>query len=265
MIKIQRLKGMAALTAAMIVTAGTAGAVLGQDGCDDECLAEQSISAFVEALTAGDTASSEEALRQYEQALLELMGERSSEAIEALQNAMGPGDESAEALSELFTDMRPLSDPEQMAELFADAGLGDLLTENISLDFLTEMLEAQGFPEEAIDQLLTLGLSGGFGTLADEDGIGLLRQMMLAQGVSEETVDQLMGLSGGFGTLTDEDGKAVVINHEEQYVPTDPVEASLPRFEDPLGVLEAAAIQAFAEGDIDKPTLDALMGLLAKR
>jgi hypothetical protein len=263
MTKIQRLKGMAALTAAMIVTAGTAGAVLGQDGCDDECLAEQSISAFVEALTAGDTASSEEALRQYEQALLELMGERSSEAIEALQNAMGPGDESPEALSELFTDMRPLSDPEQMAELFTDAGLGDLLTEDISLNFITEMLKAQGMSPEAIEQILRL--SGGFGTLTNEDGTGLLRQMMLAQGVSEETVDQLIGLSGGFGTLDDEEGEAVVINHEEQYVPTDPVEASLPRFEDPLGVLEAAVIQAFAEGDIDKPTLDALMGLLAKR
>jgi hypothetical protein len=240
MTRTQRLKGVAALAAAMIVTATTAGAVLGQDGCDDE-----------------------ECLRQYEQALLELMSERSPEAIEALQNATGSGGESAEALSELFTDMRPLEDPEQLAELFTDAGPGDLLTEDISLNFITEMLKVQGMSPEAIEQIM--GLSGGFGTLTNEDGTGLLRQMMLAQGVSEETVDQLMGLSGGFGTLTDEEGEAAVINHEEQYVPTDPVEASLPRFEDPVGVLEAAAIQAFAEGDIDKPTLDALMGLLAER
>ena len=105
------------------------------------------------------------------------------------------------------------------------------------------------------------------------DFLGLLRktvnesltEMLEAEGMDPQAINQIMGLSGAFDTLTDEDGKAVVINHEEQYVPTDPVEASIPRFEDPLGVLEAAASQAFAENDIDKPTLDALMELLAGR
>ena len=189
--KTQRLKGAAALAAAMIVTAATAGAVLGQDDCDDEeCLAEQSISALVEALTAGDTARSEE------------------------------------ALSELFTDMRPLSDPGEMGELFADVDPGALLTENVTLNFVAEMLEAQG--------------------------------------MSSEQVEQVLAMSGAFGTLTDEEGKAVVINHEEQYDPADPAEPSLPRFEEPLTVLEAAALQAFADGDIDKPTLDALMEVLVQ-
>jgi hypothetical protein len=246
MTKTQRLKGAAALAAAMIVTAATAGAVLGQDDCDDEeCLAEQSISAFFEALTAGDTAGSEE------------------------------------ALSELFTDMRPLSDPGEMAELFADADPGDLLTENISLNFIAQMLETQGMLPEQVEQILAMyeqmGLVGGGGgagkvnapgdagdLLAENVTLNFITEMLEAQGMSSEQVGQILGLSGAFGTLTDEEGKAVVINHEEQYDPTDPAEPSLPRFEEPLSVLEAAALQAFADGDIDKPTLDALMEVLVQ-
>ena len=298
--KTQRLKGAAALAAAMIVTAATAGAVLGQDDCDDEeCLAEQSISALVEALTAGDTARSEE------------------------------------ALSELFTDMRPLSDPGEMGELFADvdpgalltenvtlnfvaemleaqgmsseqvlamyeqmdlvggggggAGkvnapgdAGDLLTENVTLNFVTEMLKAQGMSSEQVEQILAMyeqmdlvgGGGGGAGKvnapgdpgdfLTENVTLNFVAEMLEAQGMSSEQVEQVLAMSGAFGTLTDEEGKAVVINHEEQYDPADPAEPSLPRFEEPLTVLEAAALQAFADGDIDKPTLDALMEVLVQ-
>jgi len=242
--KTQRLKGAAALAAAMIVTAATAGAVLGQDDCDDEeCLAEQSISALVEALTAGDTARSEE------------------------------------ALSELFTDMRPLSDPGEMGELFADVDPGALLTENVTLNFVAEMLEAQGMSSEQVlamyEQMDLVGGGGGGAGKVDAPGdagdlltenvtLNFVAEMLEAQGMSSEQVEQVLAMSGAFGTLTDEEGKAVVINHEEQYDPADPAEPSLPRFEEPLTVLEAAALQAFADGDIDKPTLDALMEVLVQ-
>ena len=260
MAKTQHLKGVAALAVAMIVSAVTAGAVLGQDGCEDEeCLFEQSLSTLVEAPTTGETAASED------------------------------------GWSDWVSARRPLSDSEQMADLFAS---GDLLAENVSLNFMVQMLEAQGLSSEQIEQVMSmyeqmahLGGGGGAGKVnASGDDVDLvtenvslnfITEMLEAQGLPEEAIDQLMilGLSGGFGTLTDEEGKAAVINHEEQYVSGAGGGLTLEALEDPTiqdaaavdpaGTVEAAVAAAAAQRGIDPNMLEQLklediLGLLAE-
>ncbi len=205
----------------------------------------------------------------------------------------------AAAAEEECVDIECLTD--QIGSPFGPEGLEGLLGGGPSLEFLRQMMEAQGLPRETIDQAMAIyeqmGLLGEGGELIpelsgaskietdelsvvinhEEQYDGVLRELLAAYGgadIPEEVLVQLEAMYGDLDLLTpgqdlnDLFAKATPGDDQtnelaDLFIKVEFAEdASFLKLGGPLTVAEMALAQAAANGDIDRATLETMFETL---
>ena len=183
---------------------------------------------------------------------------------------------------------------EQAMSQFATEGLEGLMAGDGTLEFVRQMLEAQGLPQETIDQTMAIyeqmGYLGGGGGAGKVNGFEDLIEAFGGEDIPEGAMlkiedayaklgidpeDLFAGLEldeMAFPKVEDAEGDAFEKLEIDYGKPLD--EAFIKFEADPellddlggaLGVAEAALTQAAAEGDIDPATLEAILGMLSDK
>ena len=185
------------------------------------------------------------------------------------------------------------------AECLSERGMSllapdGLMAGGMNLEFMRQMLEAQGMPQESVDQMmafyelaLTPGGGGGGGGKANS-----LQEMIQLFGGDEIPDEAMIKITDAYAQLgIDPDDLFAKLEVDAQAFPKveDPGVAAFPKVEDvlgapldeafikygldgdtiddlggALGVVEAALAQAAAEGDIDQATLEAVLEMLSR-
>jgi hypothetical protein len=161
------------------------------------------------------------------------------------------------------------TDPECLTEQalteLASQGVGGLLSGDGSLEFIRQMMEAQGVPQETIDETMAMYEQFYGGGAGDA---GSLAGMIELFGADELPEDAFAGLdidASAFPNLEDPDGVEfvkVVDAGQDAFIKFGLDENVLESLGGALPVAAAALAQAASDGDIDQATLEAILKLL---
>jgi hypothetical protein len=185
--------------------------------------------------------------------------------IEDILKAQGVSPEQIEQLLAMYEQVAVLGGGGGAGKVSTASGDDAVRTEDITLNFIEDILKAQGMAPAEVEQLLAMYEQMG---LVGEDG------ELMPEGLPLDFLEQMLGgeQSDTVGGLTLEaipdtdDEVSVVVNHEEQY---DPDVLRGLAVADPAGTVEAAVAAAAAQRGIDpaalqQMTLEDILGLLAE-